>query len=85
MADDENRNECASDRGAFSTLTFNRCARGYTLSVARDFRGDMGGPHFAFDKIEDVAAWLVEQYGPPKPALTAKRNTRSGRRPARRR
>lgn len=87
MAGDEIRNECASDRGAFSTMTFNRCARGFTLSASNTY-DKMNGPHFAFDKIEDVAAWLVEQYGPPPkaaPALTAKRNTRSGRRPARRR
>jgi hypothetical protein len=48
------------DRGAFSQLTFTRCVRGFTLTVydmERDSRAA-----FAFDRVEDLAAWLVEQY-----------------------
>lgn len=80
MAGDEIRNECAPvDRGAFGQLTFTRAARGFTLHVS-DY-GRQGGALFAFDRIEDVAAWLVEQYGPPPKAPVAK----AARKPARRR
>lgn len=61
---------CSFDRGAFAQLTFNRCVRGFTLvahSLDRDARYTL-----AFDRIEDLAAWLVEQYGPPQ--ATALRN-----------
>lgn len=79
MASPENRDLCATatDRGTFNTLTFNRCARGFTLSATGDYRlGDRQGPHFAFDKVEDLAKWLVQQYGPPEIALVAKRPVR---------
>ena len=56
----------AYDRGAFRSLTFERCARGFTIgaySINNDSRAT-----FAFDHIEDLAAWLVEQYAnPPVP------------------
>lgn len=50
----------AFDRGAFRTLTFEHCVRGFTLGayqLERDARRT-----FAFDRIEDLAAWLVDQY-----------------------
>lgn len=43
-------------------LRFIRCRRGFLLDTThRDFGGM--GEMFAFDRIEDVGAWLVEQYG----------------------
>jgi hypothetical protein len=48
------------DRGAFDILSFKRCARGFTLD-AREMHRDWHAT-FAFDHIEDLAAWLVEQY-----------------------
>lgn len=50
------------DRGAFRKLSFDKCARGYTLTGGYDIHRDIVGPVFAFDRIEDLAAWLVEQY-----------------------
>ena len=51
------------DRGSQSELQFRRCERGFML-VAGAGGGDYG-TFFAFDKIEDLAAWLVDQYGHP--------------------
>lgn len=71
------------DRGAYDSMTFNRCARGFTLSATGGYDRVSSGPHFAFDKVEDVAKWLVEQYGPaPKPVAkpAATRRKTRGRR-----
>lgn len=48
------------DRGAFDTVQVQRCQRGFLISTG----GGMGlmGYLYAFDRIEDAAAWLVEQY-----------------------
>lgn len=54
-----------ADRGAFSALEFRKCSRGFTL-FATPGQG-MIGDVYAFDRIEDVAGWLVEQYGEPRP------------------
>lgn len=54
------------DRGAFDRLRFERCARGFVLFA--DAGPGLIGEMFAFDRVEDVGAWLVEQYGPPNPA-----------------
>lgn len=48
------------DRGAFSELRFQRCERGFILMAQRHV-GELGSM-FAFDRIEDLAAWLVGQY-----------------------
>ena len=59
------------DRGAFKNLIFQRCDRGFLLRA--DFHTDTTNALFAFDRVEDVAAWLVEQYrdapeeGPSRP------------------
>jgi hypothetical protein len=61
----------ASDRGAHSNLNFHRGSLGFTLTASTDYsrRHEV----FAFSKVEDLAAWLVEQYGPPpKPLSLAK-------------
>lgn len=49
------------DRGALSQLNFSRCERGFILT---DGGQGMGFLHriWAFDRIEDLAGWLVEQY-----------------------
>ncbi len=52
-----------ADRGAHRELTFMRCERGFLLRVVDLQR--IGGEIFAFDRIEDVGAWLVEQYRDP--------------------
>jgi hypothetical protein len=56
--------ECAMmhDRGALERLTFQRCIRGFTLSAYDIQRDDR--TLYAFDRIEDLAAWLVEEYAP---------------------
>jgi hypothetical protein len=73
----------AADRGTYATLRFCLCARGYTLDVPNtDGYGRYPPVTFAFDKIEDVAAWLVAEYGPPPKAPTFKITRRK---PARRR
>lgn len=53
-----------ADYGSFTTLNFVKCARGFVLVSGQDY-GRSGQPHatFAFDRIEDVAQWLVEEYG----------------------
>jgi hypothetical protein len=65
-----NRDTSGPDRGAFDELKFNRCARGFVLRATDDY----GRRHttFAFDRVEDVAKWLVEQYGPLPKGLAAK-------------
>jgi hypothetical protein len=80
MACDEIINQCSADRGSYSTLTFARCSRGFTLNAQTDYNRSQHT--FAFDKIEDVAAWLVEQYGPPPkpPVATRKKPTTRSRR-----
>jgi len=50
----------APDRGTHNAVRFERCARGFVL-VGGEERG-MLGTMYAFDHIEDVAAWFVEQY-----------------------
>lgn len=61
--DDECRNDAREfDRGTFDTLTFTRCCRGYTLMANRDY--GRRTVTMAFDRIESVACWLVEQYNP---------------------
>lgn len=56
------------DRGAFADLNFMKCARGFLLSASRG--PGLMGEMFAFDRIEDVGAWLVEQYSnPPEPEI----------------
>lgn len=49
------------DRGAFSDISFTRCTRGFILRSGN--YGEMGHV-WAFDNIEDVGAWFVEQYSP---------------------
>lgn len=49
----------ALDRGAHSRLTFDRCARGFTLRT--DCSG--GIPQtYAFDEIETLCDWLRHEY-----------------------
>jgi hypothetical protein len=61
--DEECRNDAREfDRGTFDTLTFTRCCRGYTLVANRDY--GRRTVTMAFDRIESVACWLVEQYNP---------------------
>ena len=55
-----------ADRGAFNEITFMRCARGFMLRTCAPQSG-MVAQMFAFDRIEDLAAWLVEQYTSPPP------------------
>jgi hypothetical protein len=56
------------DREAFRSLLFERCARGFTLA-AHNINSDTRVT-FAFEHIEDLAAWLVEQYGDlPEPEV----------------
>lgn len=50
------------DRGAFDRLRFARCVRGFTLTVDSFEDRYIVPPTFAFDRIEDLAAWLVGQY-----------------------
>ena len=54
----------AADRGAFSELHFIRCARGFVFSAQREpgYLASM----YAFDRVEDAAAWLIAEYGPPR-------------------
>lgn len=49
------------DRGAFNQLSFVRCERGFILT---DSGSEMGYLRrvWAFDRVEDLAGWLVEQY-----------------------
>jgi hypothetical protein len=71
MADGCNCNISGSDRGAHCNLNFHRGSLGFTLTASTDYsrRHEV----FAFSKVEDLAAWLVEQYGPPpKPLSLAK-------------
>lgn len=42
-------------------LTLTQCVRGFLVSEAPSHER-MITPMYAFDKIEDVAAWIVEQY-----------------------
>jgi len=53
-----------TDRGAHSELTFMRCARGFVVRSGSHYSGEIGVV-YAFDHIEDVAAWFVEQYAQP--------------------
>lgn len=41
-------------------LQFMRCKRGFLFRVGAKYDGF--GEMFAFDNIEDAAAWLVEQF-----------------------
>jgi hypothetical protein len=59
----EKTNDGGFDRGAFNALSFCRCVRGFTLTVNEAASNYLVPPTFAFDRIEDLAAWLVEQYG----------------------
>lgn len=55
------------DRGALDSLTFRRCAKGFVLQGMSNWEeAKQNGmvTTYAFDRIEDLAAWLVEQYGP---------------------
>jgi hypothetical protein len=52
------------DRGAHFSVTFTRCARGFILRSGSEYDGSIG-VIYAFDRIEDVGAWFIEQYGNP--------------------
>lgn len=54
-----------ADRGAFSTLEFRRCERGFALFASPG--AGLVGEMYAFDHIADLAKWLVDQYGDPQP------------------
>ena len=49
------------DRGAYNEITFMRCERGFVIRTSGMERGYTGAV-YAFDRAEDAAAWIVEQY-----------------------
>lgn len=53
-----------ADRGVHGEVNFIRCARGFLITTGGPHSG-MLGTLYAFDHIEDVAAWFVEQYANP--------------------
>lgn len=46
-------------------LHFHACARGFTLQTLPSL-GEGMGETYAFDRIEDLATWLVTTYGESK-------------------
>jgi hypothetical protein len=64
------------DRGAFRELTFRKCERGFVLS--RYDASNDAKVMFAFDHIQDLADWLVEQYrDPPGPECSKPESERT--------
>jgi hypothetical protein len=61
------------DRGAHQEVSFMRCARGFLLTTGNRASGMMGAL-YAFDRIEDVAAWFVEQYREMEPEEASEGN-----------
>lgn len=53
-------NKCSCNKSTHEALRFRKCRRGYLVAVDERY-GELGDS-YAFDRIEDVAAWLVEQY-----------------------
>jgi hypothetical protein len=52
---------CACKEPVPDRLEFTKCARGFLVSKSRDGFGMMS-PLYAFDRVEDAAAWIVEQF-----------------------
>lgn len=54
--------DCQESKPFYKNLSFQVCERGFILrDTGREY--EIGtGRIFAFEQIEDVAAWLVEQY-----------------------
>lgn len=52
--------------GIPDTLRFRKCNRGFVLvNDTAYLRGDMPSELYAFDRIEDVAAWLMKNFAEP--------------------
>lgn len=49
-------------------LYLRKAARGYIITTSP--RGPEVGIEYAFDKIEDLAEWLVKTYNPPRSTTT---------------
>lgn len=51
---------CKCKPSAPRDLSFTACERGFIFRSGREYEGI--GKVYAFDRVEDAAAWLVEQF-----------------------
>lgn len=65
MAAAANANQCEPTQGPYNSLRFQRCARGFMLFAQAEYSTSVGQT-WAFDSVEDLAMWLIEQYGSPE-------------------
>lgn len=56
------------DRGSFDEISLQRCERGFLIQC-RPMHSGYKTPLYAFDRIEDAAKWLVEQYRETPPLV----------------